>query len=375
MGALDRDVQVAMAENVCEMGKAHYSPRLSGLDFDQGTQTFWATLDRLPYHTPEQIVAKVLEAHGFLPNIENFLASLDTFCLGFRVAIDPKSLNQEVPIAKEFMPCLRFRLPERKVTGPLLQRFYDEVSGYEAEIARLQGKGKSNLNKAEQKKIGDLEKENQQLKQQIGSLNALVRQLRNQNVQAMQQRENHQFLPENVRLATVTDVDLKRRKVTFKVSKGQVTASLNDMFFAPDLNSQALLVVDQGQVLSVAFMEQRSPNPGSVLAGKVLHRQGNRIKVLTDDREHHQISLQDAREIACLSEVRRGHRLTLWMHEGAIIAFRPSGRVNPQTWVRNVHESIVCQQIEISRVMANQDSDQSNNRPEGNDVTLVQGVG
>ena len=122
--------------------------------------------------------------------------------------IPAKEQPDSVIRVSEYLPCIRFELPQKSRIGEVLQSFYDELAKYES---KTDPKGKTSQsrdtdakkNSSLEKELSELKKNNSELEDQI---NLLTRQLvREQNSLSRASRalDSQQLLPENTQLVRV----------------------------------------------------------------------------------------------------------------------------------------------------------------------------
>ena len=62
-----------------DLSKVSINRNLSAVGYDNDEKFFYITIDRVLFSNPVTTIKTVLDAHGFVPNLENILSCLDSF--------------------------------------------------------------------------------------------------------------------------------------------------------------------------------------------------------------------------------------------------------------------------------------------------------
>lgn len=352
MGVPENDpCPIAVEPGHCDLHQASYDAELSSAGRDEDQHVIYMTVDRVAYRPAPEVVDKVLAANGFALNLENILACLDELRVGYRVRpTNHAALPNTIPVAQAFIPALTLKLPAKNRVGPLLAKFYAEVDRYQAELAQLrEEKGRSQGDR--RRELDEVRKERDRLREQNlllqVELEALSRELvslKKAHADATRALAEQNALPAQVRLAQVHDVDLDRRHVALKSGRKVFSVPLVALWVFPEKEDPCLVSIQDGQVSGV-FFHEGSPAPPGMVIGEVLHVARGRCKIREENRRTRVIRAQNPAEEELIHQMRRGHRVLLFLHEDELIRFTPCGAFDPETFVRAVQESITRWEI------------------------------
>ncbi len=306
-----------------DLSHAHESKKLSGTGYDEATKLFWTTMDRVQLKSPAEIIQKILDTHGFIVNLENTLACLDSFSLGIRAKVDENVLkNQKKYIVQSYMTQVSFILPHKKSTGKLLKEFYEEISMYEEELHQYRqikaqvttGKDKKKSNEELHKEIAELRLENQTLKNQLSGLSKHNLNLREQF--SSQEPEGEQ-LPENIRLASVRSVILNEKIVSIKMGKSNLTVPLQACHEIPNPGEPCLINIEQGVVKNVYFYNNKNPFKKNI--AEVLHQSDGILKLRDQKRRQWIVEATTDTQTEKFQLLKRGQTIIFRSVEDTII--------------------------------------------------------
>ncbi|MEO1227806.1 MAG: hypothetical protein AAFZ18_02800 [Myxococcota bacterium] len=330
----------------CDLQAAEYDPSLSGAGEDEDSSWIFTTVDRVSFRPIPGVVERVLDANGFALNLENILASLDEARIGYRVELSSTSLPPgAIPPADRFLPALTLRLPAKHRVGPLLGKFYAEVEAYQSELIKLREEkgrargGDRQAASARAKELERLQEQNALLQKKLDDMSLEMAALRQAHAEATSALKDQNLLPAQVRLAQVHDVDLATRNVELKSGRKIFSIPLVALWVYPEKSDPCLVSIQDGQVSGVFFHEGSQAPPGMILAD-VLHVADGKVKIRDDQRRTRVIEAQNLAEVELINQMRRGDRVLLFLHEGALIRFTPCGTFDPEAFVRAVQESI-----------------------------------
>lgn len=347
----DEACRIAVEGNQYDLYEAEYDSRLSSAGRDDGQHVVYTTVDRIAYTPAPDVVEKFLDANGYSMNLENILASLDEVRIGYRVHLSNASLPpNSIPVAKSFIPALTLKLPAKNRVGPLLAKFYAEVGGYQNELVRLREQaGRANGGQRKEleqlrRERDDLKTENQRLRLELNRAQSELKQLRKSNSDANKALAEQNFLPSQVRLAQVHEVDLEGRYVALKAGRKVFSVPLVAIWVYPEKDDPCLVSIQDGEVSGVFFHEGEQSFPGMVL-GEVLHVADGQCKVREENRRTRVIRAQNPAERELINQMRRGHRVLLFLHNGELLRFVPCGTFNADAFAQAVQESIARWEI------------------------------
>ncbi len=342
----DDSVQVTIDPSECDLQEAEYDVRLSSAGRDDGRQLVYTTVDRVAFRAAPEIVDTVLDANGFALNLENVLAALDDLKIGYRVRMAKRQPSaDETPVAESYVPALTLRLPTKNRVGPLLAKFYAEVDAYQAELARLreergraQGGQRKEVDKLRRER-DELAEQNKLLQQKLDDMTRELNLVKKAHADAAKALAAQHLLPAQVRTATVHEVDLTSRYVALKSGRKVFSVPLVALWVYPKAEDPCLVSIQDGEVIGVFFHEGAQSPPGTVLA-EVLHVASGKVKIREDNRRTRVIDAQNPAEEALINQLRRGHRVLLFLHDNELIRFTPCTTTDPELFARAVQESI-----------------------------------
>jgi len=281
---------VHVDEKSVDVENASWDQSLSKVWTDPLTGELCASVDRILFESPLSVAIKFMEPQGFQLNLENILACLDS--MKFSIITKPdlnKDKSGRFPTRK-IAPSLYMRLPQKTAKGPLLNRFYDEISRYESELSRLQ-QYEAQSRRVVQEAIKDdtgksaliqLQKDNQSLREEIERLSRKVSHLAS-TINSVPIASKETLLPAGARLTQVRQVTPEKNIVHFKSDSGQYSYPLSLLNGTPQVGARAISMHEGGQIRGV-FVIDPTPTPFTFLPAEVLVSDGSRIKVRTNNR-------------------------------------------------------------------------------------------
>ncbi|MEO1339298.1 MAG: hypothetical protein AAFV29_26905, partial [Myxococcota bacterium] len=147
------------------------------------------------------------------------------------------------------------------------------------------------------------------------------------------------LLPSQVRLAQVQEVDLEGRYVALKSGRKVFSIPLVALWVFPEKEEPCLVSIQNGEVAGVFFHEASQAPPSMVLA-EVLHVADGKCKIREANRRTRVIEAQNPAEVSLINQLRRGHRVLLFLHNDELIRFSPCSTSDPDAFARAVQESI-----------------------------------
>ncbi|NIP52026.1 bZIP transcription factor, partial [candidate division KSB1 bacterium] len=169
-------LKIISGKGDADLSRASVNEDLSAVGYDTDGKFFYITMDKVLFSDPASLIKTVLDAHGFVPNLENILACLDSFTFAVYARTSNKGDNDAtISRVNEYFPGIRFELPQKNKIGKILQSFYDELAKYES-----QSSGNNNatwmpdpeVKKAKDLKaqVTELQQENKELQEQVSAL-------------------------------------------------------------------------------------------------------------------------------------------------------------------------------------------------------------
>ena len=192
-----------------DLSKANLNPKLSAVDFDEDGKFFYMTVDRALFTDPVTTIRTVLDAHGYVANLENVLSCLDSFRFSVHTRLRNRAADDNGPAnVEDYLPCLCFELPQKNRIGPVLRSFYDEIARYDTKAANdkrkdfQQDTSRNRIRKLTEQKQ-KLEQENEELRQQVSELTRQLSAEQRSLSRASRALDSQQMLPANARLGRI----------------------------------------------------------------------------------------------------------------------------------------------------------------------------
>lgn len=346
-------MRVISGKGEADLSRASISKDLSGVGYDSDGKFFFITLDKVLFSDPVATIKTVLDAHGFVPNLENILSCLDSFVFG-AYARTPAKGHPGVGAGRvaEYSPCLRFELPQKNRIGPILQSYYDELSRYESQV--VGDAAPRWLTEPDAKQLKDLKAQVQALKQDNQALQAQVSALtlqlsREQKSLSRASRalDSQRVLPDNVRICKVEHVDLKRRMVKVSCYRKGYDVPTHLLDRVPEPESRCLIVFDDAQQLpvSVIFLEGTEPRHVERRLAELLHIEGDTFKARDAKRNEIQVKAVNELEAATIRRLRRGMQAMLSISDGYVVRFAVLESADPAQFTTYIHEQFIIHDI------------------------------
>lgn len=319
-----RNEKILDDEDQVDLGKASLSLELSSTGFDEETQEFHVSMDRALFNNPVAIISTVLEANGFILNIENILAALDQ--LKFAPLVKSGSRGSSSTI-KYYLPCLKFQLPSKGQVGPTLKRFYEEIQHYELAINELQQQEKAPVKgqrKSEQHKeqIMKLEEENKLLKQEVSDLKLLLNRAVKSEATANKALASQNLLPNDIRLGIVRELNIEDRQILLKSGRTSISVPMALSPILPNVKDKCLVHYDKGNVIGCFFYETTGILLKPILS-QILAKDSQVCKVRDINRRTWCITIKNEEEAKMLSSLSRKDYLQLFIFDQQILRFSP----------------------------------------------------
>jgi len=324
-----RELQIISEEARADLSGASFNKNLSAVDFDEVDKYFYITIDRVLFSSPITTIKRVLEAHNFVANLENTLSCLDSFVFSVRASC-AAGAEEDTAAAKvsEYLPCLRFELPQKNKVGPVLQSFYNEISKYNLNSDDSKKPVIEHTPKVETNK--DLGEELEQMKKMVTEqeqkINALTAQLsREQKLLSRASRalDSQRLLPDNAKLCRVDSIDFKRRIVSIKADRKTLEMPTHLLNRVPQLKARCLITFDSMTGLPVGILFFDNEELGNIQrrTAKLLYVEGNSFKARDSARNIVQIKALNETEEATIATLKRGMEVLLSVADGFVVRF------------------------------------------------------
>jgi hypothetical protein len=281
---------VYLTEDAIDLSKADWDPSLTRVIHDDPSGDIVATIDRLIFESPLTIAARYLEPQGYQLNFENILACVDSMKFGVTAKVSSRRSPDNRVQAKRIFPLLYMRKPSRTSKGPLLSKFYEEIKKYESELARLQqyeAQSRKAMNAAVKDESGrsaiqQLQRDNDNLKQEIERLTRKVNQLSNA-IDAVPLQKADQILPLGLKVGEIRSVSVDEGLAFVKVEQGQFSVALARFNGVPRIGAK-VFVRSEGLKVRDVYVYDPAPEPFEIATGEVLYVDQQAIKIRLRDR-------------------------------------------------------------------------------------------
>lgn len=354
-----RKPTVIARKDDADLAKAKLDAGLSAVDFDDDGQYFYMTLDRAVFTDPVSTIRTVLDAHGFVPNLENILSCLDSFRFSILTRLPSGEAEATGPAkVAEYLPCLCFELPQKNRIGAILQSFYDEVSRNDGKGS---GKDNSEQKKAEQHTIRKLREKNEQLEAENKALEQQVAELTRQL--SIEQRslsrasralDSQQVLPSNARLGRIESIDLKQRIAKVKCRRRVYEIPTHILGHVPDFQARCLLTLDEDddEPIGIVFFSNTELADLENRTAEILYVDGTKFKARDSRRTEFQIRAVNDLEAETIRSLTRGDRVLISIADGYVARFSALNATGPAEYHVRVAEQYVLHDIARNPLVA-----------------------
>jgi hypothetical protein len=364
MPIFDKYKLVHLSEgDIGNLSKSVLNKNLSVVNFDSQLNLFYISLDKVQYTNPITTIEKVLNANGFVTNLENILSCLDSFSFSIhaRVSESNKIDPDDAEKIHDYLPCISFELPRKHRVGGVLQRFYDEIASYEAGknnttdiVEKLERDAKIVNLKRELDKLG---KENEKLNYRIQELTAeLLAERKNTRRQDFDSTSNDS-LPVNSRLCRVEHVDLKKRLVKVKSLKKVYDIPTHMLDRVPEFKSLCLVSLDHDEKkpLGILFFDDKELASIEKRIADLLVVDGDTFKARDSMRNIFQIKAVNELEADSIRELRRGMKVLISIVDDYVVRFSVLGEIQEASFKGRVLEQLTVYEIGRNQLMFRQE--------------------
>lgn len=351
-----------------DLSKANINKNLSVVDYDSDEKIFFITIDKILFSNPVSTIRSVLDAHGFVPNLENILSCLDSFSFSAYARIPDKDNPESAPIKiNEYYPCIRFELPQKNKVGDILKSFYDEISKYESRTSDRNNPSRMpelelQKNKSLKAEIDKLKAINLGLSEQVSALtNQLSREQRSLS-RASRALDSQRVLPDNAKICRVEHVDLKRRMVKVKCYRDVIDIPTHLLDRVPDFQSRCLITFDEGEnyPIGIIFFDNEELGSLEKRTAELLYVEGDTFKARDSMRNEFQIKAVNDQEAETIKTLNRGMKVVISIADGYVVRFSVLGSKMSDEFTSWVHEQFIAHDIartQLVNVSTNKDDD------------------
>lgn len=349
--AKDTKEPIVTDEKECDLSRATYTATVSSIGVDEGKHFFWATMDKVLFKHPVEVITTVLQANGYVVNLENLLGCLEKMTFAIRTKPTNKLNKKQQPVVRNFNFCVHFPLPEKKRVGELLKLFYEEIEAYESALATLQGKSLSKGGSKKELTVAELREENaalhgenEALKAELKAMANKLAELKHRNEHASATIESQNLLPDKMRIAKVRAINVEERHVALKSAGTTFHVPLATLPTVPEVGTKCLVHVEAGMVKG-AFFYEKAGIPYKIRLGEVLHVKQDVCKLRDDSRRTWILRARNDFEQEQIRKLRRETKLLLYLFKNTIVRFEECQWSNTAIHEQLVEEAITTQEI------------------------------
>lgn len=352
-------LRVISGKGEADLSRASVNKALSAVGYDNTGKFFYITMDKVLFSDPASTIKTVLEAHGFVSNLENTLACLDTFVFGVYARTSGKgSQDSATGRVNEYFPCIRFELPQKNKVGNILQSFYDEIAKYtpataDRRLSRLPDPDVKTLKdlKAE---VAELKKDNKDLQEQVSALTLQLSREQKSLSRASRALDSQRVLPDNVRICKVERVDLKRRTVKVSCYRKAFDVPTHLLDRVPEFQARCLTIFEEDKDVPVGIVFLDSQEAGNVerRVAELLYVEGESFKARDSRRNEFQIKAVNAMEVDTIKTLSRGMKVMMSISEGYVVRFSVLGMTHPGEFTNHIHERFIVHDIGRNQLVA-----------------------
>ena len=343
-----------------DLSKASINLGFSAVSFNSDEKFFYMTVDKILFSDPVSAIRTVLEAHGFVPNLENILSCLDSFKFSAYIKPASKSNSETAPVkVNEYLPCIRFELPQKNKVGDILRSFYDELSKYESKISDPNKQSWSQnpelkSAKALKDEIGQLKISNKELQEQVSELTYQLSQEQRSLNRASKALDSQRVLPDNAKIGRVETIDLKRRKVKVKCNRKVIDIPTHMLDRVPDFQDRCLITFDEDNemVAGIIFFNNEEMDNIEKRTAELLYVEGDTFKARDSMRNEFQIKAVNPLEAETIKNLSRGMKIVISIADGYIVRFSALMSTETQQYTCQIQEKFIVYDIARNQLTA-----------------------
>jgi hypothetical protein len=353
-------LRVISGKGEADLSRATINKALSAVGYDNEGKFFYITMDKVLFSDPASTIKTVLDAHGFVSNLENTLACLDTFVFGvYARTPDKGSPDASTSKVNEYFPCIRFELPQKNKVGNILQNFYDEIAKYALKTTR--GKNVPWLPDPDVKalkdlkaEVAELKKNNNDLQEQVSALTLQLSREQKSLSRASRALDSQRVLPDNVRICKVERVDLKRRTVKLSSYRRAFDVPTHMLDRVPELQARCLTIFEEGEDVPTGMIFLDGQEAGNIerRIAELLYVQGDSFKARDSKRNEFQVKAVNAMEADTIKMLSRGMKVMMSVSEGYVVRFSVLGATHPGEFTNHIHERFIVHDIGRNQLVA-----------------------
>jgi hypothetical protein len=342
-----------------DLSRASLNKNLSAVDYDQDGKFFFITIDKVMFGDPVSTIKTVLDAHGFVANLENVLSCLDSFVIAAYARTSGEADEGGVTRVSEYTPCLRFELPQKNKVGDILQSFYDEIAKYEARVggdktSQWSPNPEVKALKDLKTELADLKSENSELREQVSQLTQQLSREQKSLSRASRALDSQQLLPDNARIGRVDRVDLKRRLVYVKCNRKVIEVPTHMLDRVPEYQARCLITLDEDgdSPIGVVFLDNLEWKDLEKRTAELLFVEGDSFKARDSKRNEFQIKAVNDLEADTIAGLRRGMKIIISIADGFVVRFSVLGATLAEQFISHIREQIIVHDLARNQLVA-----------------------
>ena len=363
-------LKVISARGETDFSRASLNDSLSAVDFDKENKFFYITIDKVLFADPVSTIRTVLDAHGYTANLENILSCLDSFVFAAHARLPSGDASGEgVARVNDYLPCVRFELPQRNKIGPLLQSFYDEIARFEEGIDSDKAAPWSQdpdvyRLKALKAELEELKAEQRELQEQVSVLTQQLSREQKSLSRASKALDSQGLLPDNAKIGRVEKIELKRRRVQVKCQRQVIELPTHMLDRVPEYQARCLIALDETgeKPTGVVFFGNEQLADLENRTAELLYVDGDSFKARDSHRNEFQIKAVNELEAATIATLRRGTQVVLSLADGFVVRFALLGATLAGNFVHRVEEQFIVHDIARNQLVRVAETDKQTSR-------------
>ena len=365
MPLFDKDTfSVVTEDGEIDLSKATMNKHLSVVDFDAQSNQFYISMDKVLFTNPVTTIEKILDAHGFVTNLENILSCFDSCIFSIHAKGSEKTVDGKNTLrVNDYIPCLSFELPQKHKVGRLLQSFYEEIAKHETGEGHSLGMTQA-LTK--ESKIANLTREVETLRAENKLLNDKVNALAEELIAEKKQsktresgQDSQDALPGNTKICRVEHVDLKKRLVKVKAVRKVIDIPTHMLDRVPEFKSRCLVTFDEETDLPIGVLFFDNKELGTVerRVADLLVVDGDMFKARDSLRNEFQIQAVNPLEQDSIKQLKRGMKVLISVADDYVVRFSVLSSTDPNQFNQAVQEQLAVYEIGRNQLIIANDID------------------
>lgn len=353
MALFDKEsLTIISDESNADLSKASLNSALSGVDYDSRGKFFYITVDKILFSGPVTTIKSVLETQGYVANLENILSCLDSFVFSIRARVSEKADDNTAQRVNDYLPCIRFELPQKNRVGEVLQSFYDEIAKYDKTLDKTKKlnwipDNDSRSQHALKTELKQVKAANKTLEEQVASLTRRLLSEQKSLDRASRALDSQQLLPDNTKVCRVEHVDLKRRIIRVKSVRKVFDIPTHILDRVPDYKARCLITFDEenDSPLGILFFDNEELGDLEKRTAELLYVEGDTFKARDSQRNEFQIQAVNDMEGNTIKALKRGMKVLISVADGYVVRFSVLNSTDAKTYQGSIQEQLVVYEI------------------------------